>query len=310
VTFLQALLTNDVASLADGRARYAAYLTPQGRMITDLVVRHRGDHLIATVPRGIAPALATRFDLLIFTEDVRVADESDRVGQILVAGGDAPGIVASAAIALGRAESDAPIDAARLAALSAPDHIMAGDILIARSDRTDLPTFEVVFPSTSRGAIAAALSAAGAIEMEPALVTALRIDAGRPEFGIDMNVETIPLEAGLLERAISQSKGCYVGQEVIVRVLHRGAGRVARKLVRLVFDDGIAAPPREGATIVAAGAGSGASSIRDTGRITSAGWSDVRDRAVALGYVHRDDATSGTRVSAVGQRATVDAIAG
>jgi glycine cleavage system aminomethyltransferase T len=90
-------------------------------------------------------------------------------------------------------------------------------------------------------------------------------------------------------------------------VLHRGAGRVARKLVRLVFDDGIAAPPREGATIVAAGAGSGASSIRDTGRITSAGWSDVRDRAVALGYVHRDFTEGGTRVDVAGVDAEVRA---
>jgi folate-binding protein YgfZ len=309
VTFLQALLTNDVASLEDGHARYAAYLTPQGRMITDLVVRHRGDHLIATVPRTIAAALAARFDLLIFTEDVRVADESDRLGQILVAGGDAPRVVASAVGEVSSRESGTAIDAARLAALTVPDHVAAGDVLIARSDRTELPTFEIIFPSASGRAIAAALSAAGAVEMDASLLTALRIDAGRPEFGVDMSDDTIPLEAGLLERAISQTKGCYVGQEVIVRVLHRGAGRVARRLVRLVFDADVLGAPREGAAIIAAGAGADPSSSRETGRVTSAGWSAVRDRAVALGYVHRDDASAGTRVSVDGQSATVDALA-
>ena len=78
-----------------------------------------------------------------------------------------------------------------------------------------------------------------------ALVTAseetaetLRIEAGRPRFGIDMNTDTIPLEAGIEDRAISFTKGCYVGQEVIIRVMHRGHGRVARRLVSIVLPDG------------------------------------------------------------------------
>ena len=58
----------------------------------------------------------------------------------------------------------------------------------------------------------------------------VRIESGRPRFGIDMDTDTIPLEAGLDDRAISRSKGCYVGQEVIVRVIDRGHGRVARRL--------------------------------------------------------------------------------
>ena len=58
------------------------------------------------------------------------------------------------------------------------------------------------------------------------------MDAGRPLFGVDMDTETIPLEAGLLDRAISTTKGCYVGQEMIIRVLHRGGGRVAQRLVK------------------------------------------------------------------------------
>ena len=62
-----------------------------------------------------------------------------------------------------------------------------------------------------------------------------------PRFGVDMDADTIPLEAGIEDRAISQTKGCYVGQEIIIRVLHRGQGRVARRLVGLTFE-----PRRDG----------------------------------------------------------------
>ena len=74
-------------------------------------------------------------------------------------------------------------------------------------------------------------------------IEAARVEAGYPVFGVDMTDDTIPLEAGIEDRAISLTKGCYVGQEVIIRVLHRGHGRVARKLVSLRID--AAVPPRE-----------------------------------------------------------------
>jgi folate-binding protein YgfZ len=105
-----------------------------------------------------------------------------------------------------------------------------------------------------------------------------------------MTAETIPLEAGLLERAISTSKGCYVGQEVIVRVLHRGGGRVARRLVALTFDPAVQTLPLAGTPLQVDG--------REVGRITSAAWSPHEPRAIALAYVHRDHAEIGRRVHA------------
>jgi folate-binding protein YgfZ len=115
----------------------------------------------------------------------------------------------------------------------------------------------------------------------------MRIEAGRPSFGIDMTEETIPLEAGLLERAISQTKGCYVGQEVIIRVLHRGGGRVAKRLVRLSCEPGTAVPPAGAAISI---------DDRDVGRVTSAALSPRDGRPLALGYVHRDSAEPGRSV--------------
>src|SRR5690348_11964319 len=75
-TWLQGLLTNDVESLKDGESKYAAYLTPQGRMITDVNVVARGDRLLLDVPAPLAAGLRDRLDGLIFSEDVQVADES------------------------------------------------------------------------------------------------------------------------------------------------------------------------------------------------------------------------------------------
>jgi folate-binding protein YgfZ len=114
-----------------------------------------------------------------------------------------------------------------------------------------------------------------------------------------MDEDTIPLEAGIESRAISLTKGCYVGQEVIIRVLHRGHGRVARRLVGLTFDGG--AVPSGGASVHAAGG-------RDIGRVTSSAFSPALARGIALGYVHRDFVEPGTRVDVEGASAVVTAL--
>src|SRR4029079_8862172 len=105
----------------------------------------------------------------------------------------------------------------------------------------------------------AALVQAGVREASHEAIEAARIEAGYPVFGVDMTDDTIPLEAGIEDRALSMSKGCYVGQEVIIRVLHRGHGRVARKLVTLRIDG---TPPLRGARLFV--------NDRDAGSITSA----------------------------------------
>ena len=177
-----------------------------------------------------------------------------------------------------------------MAALATLGHLPSGDTFVVRVDDAPLPGYAMWAPVAKRQLLIERLVEAGAIEIDPPLDEALRIEAGRPAFGIDMTDETIPLEAGLLERAISTTKGCYVGQEVIIRVLHRGAGRVARRLVRLTFDPAVTSPPRPETPLFAGD--------KETGRITSAAWSPRSDRVIALGYVHRDAATVGARVLA------------
>jgi folate-binding protein YgfZ len=165
----------------------------------------------------------------------------------------------------------------------------AGDVLVAGSRDFGLTGFDLYVPAQRREETERRLIAAGARRASVELAEVLRVEAGRPEFHVDMDEDTIPLEAGIEDRAISLTKGCYVGQEVIVRVLHRGHGRVARKLVGLVGEGVAAGESFERGDPIHAD--------REVGRVTSAVWSPALARPLALGYVHRDFEAAGTRVS-------------
>jgi folate-binding protein YgfZ len=158
-------------------------------------------------------------------------------------------------------------------------------VVVARVDQLGVPGFCVYVEATRALDLEAALHKAGAAAADGQALEAARVEVGYPLFGIDMTDDTIPLEAGIEQRAISFTKGCYVGQEVVIRVLHRGHGRVARRLVRLST---AAAPPARGARLLAGD--------RDVGFVTSAAPSPTGTGAVALGYVHRDFVSPGTEL--------------
>jgi folate-binding protein YgfZ len=242
-TWLQGLVTNDVEALADGQSCYAAYLTPQGRMITDMNILARGPHLLLDLPAPLAASLRDRLDGLIFAEDAQVSDESANLFVWTVfdpAKGPDPFVVFAE-----RGQSPA-------------------------SPEVDLDTYEVV-----------------------------RIEDGIPKFLVDMTEATIPLEAGIEDRAISFTKGCYVGQEVIVRVTHRGGGRVAKRLVRWKATAGKPTGGDKPSGLSIAPGARIVSGDRDIGRVTSAAFSPGQKAIVGLGYVHRDFADPGTEVTLV-----------
>lgn len=289
-TYLQGLLTNDVVALARGSGCYAAYLTPQGRMITDLDVFNLGDTLLLDVPGRARGLLIERLNDLIFGEDVQVADWSESWVELAVHGPRAPDVVAAA----GAAQVGAlRVDPAQLAAFAPYQNGLleanGARVVVARRDDLGVPGVLVYVLRGSAAAWLAALRAAGAIDVSRETADVLRVEAGRPAFGVDMDEDTIPLEAGIEDRAISFTKGCYVGQEVIFRVVSRGHGRVARRLAGLLPDcpanrvEGLRGAPlsHEG---------------KDVGRITSAVWSPALSRPIALGYVHRDLVGEGTRI--------------
>ncbi|MBI3401663.1 MAG: aminomethyl transferase family protein [Acidobacteria bacterium] len=289
-SYLQGLLTNDVVALKAGQGCYAAYLTAQGRMIADLHVYELGDVVLLTLAREATDTVLAKLDQFIFSEDVQLGDVSETFAQLAIVGPDAARIVAAVV-------PDLAID--RLSAL--PEHgnaraqFAGSPAIVTRVTDTGEPGYDVFVDRGQAETLSSAVAAAGALPMDEDTAEVIRIEAGVPRFGRDMDEETIPLEAGIESRAISFSKGCYVGQEVIVRVRDRGHGRVARKLVGLTLEgDRVPAP---GAVIHAG--------EREIGNVTSSALSPALKQPIALGYVHRDFVEPGAKVTVGGASAVV-----
>lgn len=257
IDWLQGLVTNDVRLVMPGTRLYAAWLTPQGRMISDLWLVGTATALLLDVPAALGPALAARLDALVFSEDVTVTDVSDIVPVTEFIGVD-------------EARGESPSGVAVVSAVyGRPSVVIYGP-----------------WPSVVDEQHLTALHEAPAGGHE--VLDVLRIEAGVPAFGIDMDTDTIPLEAGLESRAISFTKGCYVGQELIVRVMQRGGGRVVRHLVGMQ----LARPVSAGAPLPRDVQVSG----RSVGRLTSMAWSPRLGHIIALATLHRDHLTTGHEV--------------
>ena len=277
--FLQGLLSNDIVSLSPGRGCYATCLTPQGRMTADMYVFADRDRLLLDVDGSVAEGLRGRFDDLVFTEDVRIENLTAKWAACGVHGPGAGGVVATlqgAAAGLSAVGEHGAFD------------FEAGPGLVARTDDLGIEGYRVIVERSAVESLQRTLAAAGAVAVGVEAAEAVRVESGRPVFPIDMNTDTIPLEAGITNRAISFDKGCYVGQEVIIRVLHRGQGRIARRLAGLTFEkatDPDSPLPRHGATIL--------SGEDEVGRVTSAVHSPAVGAVIALGYLRRELAAAG-----------------
>src|SRR5262245_46045243 len=288
-SYLQGLLTNDIEALSAGLGCYAALLTAQGRMVSDMRVSELGNRILVDLPEATAEAVRQRFADFIFSEDVEVRDARADLAHLGVYGPKASAILESVLTSSG------PGSLEQLS-LDGNQELRFGETaaVVVNSDDYGVAGFEIFIGVPDVGTLADAIRAAGANDVTAEAVEVTRVEAGRPEFGPDLDEHTIPLEAGIETRAISFTKGCYVGQEVIIRVLHRGQGRVARRLVGLL---GTAAdgPLVRGMRIEAGN--------RVVGSITSAVVSPRLGRPIALGYVHRDSAEPGTVLQATDEAA-------
>jgi folate-binding protein YgfZ len=273
--YLQGLLTNDIQGLRPGTGCYSAWLSPQGRMLTDMHVLESGGMILLDVPAETLESTIQRLEQFIFTEDVHVGSLAESLSGVWLHGPRAAAVL------------EQVIDGARgLSEWPEYRHTQFefGDspVSIARISQLGVPGFCVYMERARVPAVVSALSNAGAVTVSDDAITAARIEVAYPVFGVDMTEETIPLEAGIESRAISFTKGCYVGQEVIIRVLHRGHGRVAKRLVSIRISG---QRPERGAKFLVGD--------REIGTVTSAAESP-RSGTIALGYVHRDFVTPGT----------------
>ena len=292
-SYLHGLLTNDIQALTPGMGCYAAWLTPQGRMLTDMHIFESGDMILLDLPADLLPATLERLDQFLFGEDVQLADLSETLRSVWLHGPAAASVLEEALTGVSGVASWPEYHNDRAEFGGAP-------VVVARVSQLGVPGFLVYIDPAHESDLLGALVEGGAVVAEPAAIEAARVEAGYPLFGADMTEQIIPLEAGIEDRAISMSKGCYVGQEVIIRVLHRGQGRVAKRLVALRMQgEQLQGMPLSGAKIV--------SDTRDVGSVTSVARSP-RLGPIALGYVHRDFVAAGTQLEVETQSGRVAAV--
>ncbi len=283
--YLHAMLTQDILALQAGTGCYAAYLTPQGRMLSDMRVLELGDTVLLDLPASRVSAVIEKLDQFIFSEDVRLGDLTEAFAKLTVAGPRAAEVVGRV---VGETVGGEGLDLHAWPEFRNRRVEWRGDTLVvAASADLGLTGFDLYAERPRLQALAGALAEAGALPASAETAEVLRVEAGLPAFGKDMDGDTIPLEAGIEGRAVSFTKGCYPGQEVIIRVVHRGHGRVARRLTGLLLD-GPAVPARD--DVVRGG-------DRDAGRVTSAVLSPALGRPIAIAMVHRDFLEPGTELT-------------
>jgi folate-binding protein YgfZ len=288
VRWLNGMLSNDVAAAAargPGAGCHALLLTREGRIVADFHVLVRGDAVwLETDAAAVAGSIA-RLEKYVIADDVKLADRSDAFARFAVEGPGAERVLAEIA----REGPPAPDGCVDLAIAGAP-------VVAASFSLTGGPGFQLFVARGREDAVRAELlglgAAHGLVPAGEAVLECLRVEAGVPRLGRELDESVLPDEARL-ERAVSTTKGCYTGQEVVARM--RSRGRVSHLLVGLRCAG--EAPPEPRASVED---GDG----RRVGEVTSSVLSP-RFGAIALAYVKRPASAPGTRLRVAGGPAEV-----
>jgi tRNA-modifying protein YgfZ len=203
--FLQGQVSNDTEALTPGRGCYAVFLTPKGKMLGDLRILDAGDELLLDTERVALQDLFNMIRRFSLGFDAQLHKRTMQSGLVSLLGPSSEEV--AGVDGLGAAEHD---------------HLaveIAG--VAARAIRTDLGV-DLLCDAERTDELAEALEAAGAAPVSETVADTVRIERGRPRYGVDLDDTVIPQEADLNARAVSFTKGCYVGQETVARLYYRG----------------------------------------------------------------------------------------
>lgn len=277
VQFLNGLITNDMKTLAENQWMSAIFPNVQGRLLAYVrVVRIRNAFLIDTEATTHDTVLKTieRFTL---AGDFHVADITKQTAMLSVQGKQAAEIVGKV---LDKSLSELSGNGVVVIAWQQQS------LTVLRASHTAEDGFDIIAGADQAAVLWEALTNAGARPIGYEALERLRIEAGVPRYGVDMDETNVVTETGL-DEAVSYTKGCYIGQEIIARIKYRG--HVAKKLVGLAFDRALKVEMNNEPRIKSV-------DDKEIGRITSVTLSPHLGFTIALGYVKYDYLAAGTEV--------------
>jgi folate-binding protein YgfZ len=270
LSFLNGLLTNELLKMNDGTGVRSALLNTKARVLADLYLYAREDDLLIDTGDILGAKVKDILDRFIITEDVQVTDITSRFVHLTLQGPQA-------------SENARDLFGLRFADMKPLQHKMLGPTMIIVHDRTGQSGYDMIIPNDEAEAVWQGFLLKGVTPFGLDALEILRLEAGYPRYGVDVDENTIILEAGYKD-AISFNKGCYLGQEVVARATH--IGRVNKNLVQFQTESDHAPSPKSKLQ----------SSGKEAGYVTSAAFSPGLKTVVGLGYAQRDFAKIGTKL--------------
>lgn len=282
-TFLHNLCTNDIRKLAPGHGCEAFLLDAQGRILAYVFVLAEGESLVVESSPGHTEAILSQLDRYLIREKVELSDASQNWAEFLLMGPRADEIVskigatAPAADLLANCETTIAGHTVRLRRVGLAS---SGAILLAVEHNGSLNVWN-------------ALAEAGAKPVGAATVETARIEAGSPQYGLDIHERSLPQEVARDDKAISFAKGCYIGQETVARIDARGHVNKFLVGVRLEGNE----VPESGTSL--------SDSSGEIGTVTTATFSPTLNAPLALAYVKRGFEAAGQELQSPLGKATI-----
>ncbi|MBI4526231.1 MAG: aminomethyl transferase family protein [Deltaproteobacteria bacterium] len=281
VSYLQGMVSNDLKSLSPGQGVYAAILDIQGKVLADTRIFSASDYFLLDLREPLKDKIVSHLNRYLIADEVEIADLTGEYGIVSLQGGKAGPSV----------KELFPHDQIPEKEL---DHCAlepgGAELRLIRCSHTGEEGYDLLLRVKDLESVVADIERVGkAFSLDWVGLEAqdiLRIEAGIPVYGVDIDDGTLLLETGL-DRLVSFQKGCYLGQEVVERI--RSRGHVNKRLSGLILT---------GDQVASAGDGIRAGDS-DIGRVTSSVLSPALQRPVAFGYLHRDYLQPGTLVSII-----------
>jgi folate-binding protein YgfZ len=272
VRWLNGMVTNNVRDLAPGHGVYAFLLNAQGHIQADLYAFQRGDWLLVDMELRQREKVLQLFDHYIISDDVEIADISGKLTALGLTGPESRNVLERAGIAV------PDLAYLQFADVAWQQHT----VTLLRSGEEARESWQIWLAPERVGELWSALVKAGAQPTGTAALNLFRISRGIPQFGADIRERDLPQETGLT-RALSFTKGCYLGQEIVERIRSRGA--VHRQFTAFTVEGTLPGP---GTKILAVEK----DEETEGGEITSSAILPLPsgDRPVALGYLRREAA--------------------